>query len=56
MESGEFEADALTEYNDALLMTYLSSITKGSNLATEVLLFFWVVESLTSCICVLEIS
>lgn len=36
MDSLEFKEDMLTEYNDALLITYLSSITKGTNLATEV--------------------
>lgn len=36
MDSLEFKEDMLTEYNDALLITYLSSITKGTHLANEV--------------------
>lgn len=36
MDSTEFKQDMLSEYNDALLITYLSSITKGTHLASEV--------------------
>lgn len=36
MESPEFNDDFLNEYNDALLVTYLASITKGTHLVGEV--------------------
>jgi len=37
MDSGEFKTDFLYEYNDALLITYLTTITKGSSMINEVM-------------------
>jgi len=36
MQSLDFKEDLLSEYNDALLVTYLASITKSTNLVNEV--------------------
>jgi len=36
MQSLDFKEDFLSEYNDALLVTYLSAITKSTNLVNEV--------------------
>jgi len=37
MDSADFKTDFLSEYNDALLITYLTTITKGSSLVNEVM-------------------
>jgi COP9 signalosome complex subunit 6 len=37
MDSADFKTDFLYEYNDALLITYLTAITKGSSLINEVM-------------------
>lgn len=36
MDSPEFSEDFLNEYNDALLLTYLSSVTKGCNVVNDI--------------------
>jgi len=36
MDSQEFSEDFLNEYNDALLLTYLSSVTKGCNVVNDI--------------------
>jgi len=37
MDSSDFKTDFLYEYNDALLITYLTAITKGSSMINEVM-------------------
>jgi len=37
MDGPDFKTDFLYEYNDALLITYLTTITKGSSLINEVM-------------------